>query len=127
MLRKIAFSMLLFLPLSCLSAEEPPKIDGWTLLVSSDNSLNYGKDGSAYAHQGVRYIVIKTIPISLISTREGHYFKIGISNTDCHNEKGSIMYYTLKDQYIQKVDYIKGGTSVASYIADVLCSLEISE
>ncbi|MCE0846010.1 hypothetical protein LVQ79_10680 [Buttiauxella sp. A2-C1_F] len=116
----------LILPFS-LSAQalEAPEIQGWTYLAGSKNFLEYAKEGSGKLVKGTRTMLVQLVPVDEAINQKVQYQKFTISDRDCKAGYGVIKLYALSGELLANVDYVQGGSSVSTVVADILCSIEL--
>lgn len=110
-----------------VQAEEPPKYDGWTFLTGSDQLYEYGKLGSGELVKGVRSFLIQLVPTPQNQNKSVVFMKFTISEHDCNIGYGLIKGYNLSGKLMNTYDYVKGGGNLATYAADMLCSVEFNK
>ncbi|WP_285130191.1 hypothetical protein [Leclercia adecarboxylata] len=118
---KLKFAGAFFLAISSFSAYTADKVEGWIFLTNTNNSNFYGKERSLTETKGIRSIIMQEVPISKNSNAEILYSRFTIPSKACKNEFGEITMYEMSGKVVGKYDYVKGGSSAAAYIADLIC------
>jgi len=118
---KLKFAGAFFLAIYSFSAYTADKVEGWTFLTNTNSSNFYGKERSWTETKGIRSIIIQEVPISKTSRAQILYSRFTIPSKACKNEFGEITMYEMSGKVVGKFDYVKGGSSAAAYIADVVC------
>lgn len=111
----------LFLAITSFSTFAVEKVAGWTFLASVGGSDYYSKDGSLRESKGVRSIIFQDVPASKSGDAKVLYGRFTIPLQACKDEIGQITIYELSGKVAGKYDYVKGGSNVAAYIADMIC------
>jgi hypothetical protein len=102
-------------------AEEVKQYEGWTYLTSNEDSDYYAKKGSATHTKSIRTMLMQTVARENNPNKSVFYSKISISDSDCSQGFGVLSFYTPSGKSLGSADYVKGGNSVAAYVADMLC------
>ena len=111
----------IFLAISSFSVFAADNVEGWTFLTDTNDSNFYAKMRSFTESKGIRSIIIQQVPISRASHANILYSRFTISTQACKNEYGRITLYNLSGKVTNQFDYVKGGSSAAAYIADIVC------
>ncbi|EMM5580575.1 hypothetical protein RJO02_004327 [Enterobacter hormaechei] len=119
--KKLKLAGAFLLAISSLPAYTADKIDGWIFLTNTNNFNFYGKERSLTENKGIRSIIIQEVPISKNSSAKILYSHFTIPSKACKNEFGEITMYEMSGKVAGKYDYVKGGSSAAAYIADLVC------
>lgn len=118
---KLKFAGALILALSSFSGITAEKIEGWMFLTNTNDTNFYGKSGSLTENNGIRSLIVQEVPISRESNRNVIYSRFAIPSKACKDEFGEITMYAMSGKLADRYDYVKGGSSVAAYIADLMC------
>jgi len=70
---------------------------------------------------GIRTLIVQEVPISRESNRNVIFSRFAIPSKACKDEFGEMTRYAMNGKLAEKYDYVKGGSSVAAYIADLMC------
>lgn len=123
MSKKINLATALFLSLSSfntLSAEND-KMPGWTYMTETNEFVYHAKNGSIKKDKAVLSMIIQQSAVSSSSNSMVMYMKFSVPTTACKDEYGVVTVSELSGKTITKSDYVKGGSSAASSMADILC------
>ncbi|MCA1178886.1 MULTISPECIES: hypothetical protein [unclassified Pantoea] len=121
MLKKITLISALTVSAFSQQAQAADAIDGWTYISNTANSNFYVKNGTLKQKQGVRSMLIQQVPSSKTSNDEVLFRRVSIPVQACLDEYGEISMYDLGGRLVAKFDYVKGGSSVAAFTADLMC------
>lgn len=103
-----------------------PNPENWVKLVSSedDGTIIYGKKGTFVKEKANHSFVIQYFSRNPGRATYGvSFYKVSVSNKDCQNKYGKIIFANLQGQTEFSGDYIEDGGSIGSTIGDILCAL----
>ncbi|MDY0929112.1 hypothetical protein SOM41_22430 [Enterobacter sp. CFBP8995] len=121
MFKKITLLSALTVSAFSQHAQAADAIDGWTYISNTASSNFYVKNGTLKQKQGVRSMLIQQVPSSKTSNDEVLFRRVSIPVQACLDEYGEISMYDLGGRLVAKFDYVKGGSSVAAFTADLMC------
>jgi hypothetical protein len=104
-------------------AKNPPELKGWTIAMSTAQTDTYVKNDSYQRDNGIRSIITQTLPKGSNQDKYVYYSRLTISDNDCQNGYGTAKVFSLSGKILFEADYVKGGGSVAAFIADVICGV----
>ncbi len=111
----------------CVKAEDPPILEGWALVSSSNLIFEYAKKGSGELVKGTRSMLVQYVPSSSNPNQSVMFSKMTITDRECKNGYGVIKFYDLSGQFAYKADYVKGGGSISAAAADILCIVDFTK
>lgn len=111
----------------CAKAEEPPILEGWALLSSSNLIFVYAKKGSGELVKGTRSMLVQYVPSSNNPNQSVMFTKMTVTDRECKSGYGVIKFYDLSGQFSYKTDYVKGGGSISAAAADILCIVDFNK
>ncbi len=123
--KHLAFIFLTVLPCFALPSDSLPTIPGvpslpgWVPLAADTKGKNffYGKvDSFKIDSKGISVIIQ-----SIESGSSVQYMKGFIDRNTCESGYGEMTISSLSGKSIAKIDYVKGGSSLGSGMADMLC------
>lgn len=121
MLKKIILLTALFSSIHSLQASAAEEIQGWTFMTSTNEFNYYVKNGSLKEKQNTRVMLIQQVPISQTSNSNVSYKRFSLPLQACKDEYGEITMYDLGGRVVAKMDYVKGGSSAAAFMGDIIC------
>lgn len=121
MLKKIILLTALLSSIHILQASAAEEIQGWTFMTSTNEFNYYVKNGSLKEKQSTRMMLIQQVPISRTSNSSVSYKRFSIPLQACKDEYGEITTYDLGGRIVARMDYVKGGSSAAAFIGDIIC------
>ncbi|EJQ0795087.1 hypothetical protein NYD80_004351 [Cronobacter sakazakii] len=104
-----------------------PNPNNWVRLAASEDNgtIIYGKKGTYVKEKINRSFVIQYFLRDEGRTTYGvSFYKVSVSNKDCQNKYGKIVFSDLQGKPEFSGDYIEDGGSVGSMVADILCSIK---
>ncbi|CAM3768783.1 hypothetical protein [Rahnella] len=108
-------------------AEAQKSFPGWTYSNSTEDSDYYVKDQSGNLENGIRSMLVQNVPKANNNDKTVNYRKFTILDKDCQNGYGAVTLYTPSGEFVAKLDYVKGGNSLASGMADILCMVKFAK
>lgn len=121
MLKKIMLLTALISSIYSFQAFAAQEIQGWTFMASTNEFNYYVKNGSLKEKQNSREMLIQQVPISQVSNSSVSYKRFSVPLQACKDEYGEITMYDLGGRVVAKIDYVKGGSSAAAYMGDIVC------
>ncbi|WP_162383152.1 hypothetical protein [Citrobacter sp. NCU1] len=119
---KVLLGCVLFSLVSFSAFANPPLVDPnvWMLINESadGHSFSYFKKGSFAKDGNSRRVIVQTILDHSVT-----YQRISVSNQDCQNKYGKVVFSTLQDRFLFEADYLDRGSSTASFIGTAICSI----
>lgn len=103
-----------------------PNPNNWVKLASSgdDGTIIYGKKGTYAKEKASRSFVIQYFSRNPgRSTYAVSFYKVSVSDKDCQNKYGKIIFANLQGKTEFSGDYIEDGGSIGSTVGDILCAL----
>lgn len=103
-----------------------PDSNNWVKVATSSDGRTfiYVKLGSYVKSKVERSVVVQNFSLNSSDTSYSvSFFKASISNEDCNNKYGKIVFSNLQGKRQFDADYIEDGGSVGSSVAQGLCSL----
>lgn len=121
MFNKITITSALILSALSMQSRAAQDIPGWTFMTSTDDYNYYVKNGTLKEKQAARTMLIQQVPAVKGSNQSVEFRRFSIPIQACENEYGKITLSNLEGKVEAKLDYVKGGSSAAAYMADMAC------
>lgn len=104
-----------------------PNPNNWVKLASSedDGTIIYGKKGTFVKEKASRSIVIQYFSRNTgRTTYNVSFYKVSVSDKDCQNQYGKIVFANLQGRTEFSGDYIEDGGNIGSTVGGVICALK---